>query len=151
MANLLTLTNVTIFIILCGGVALALKVLFDHSNKRWKIIVEIGHTSDNSILIAATNIGYENVTFSLVGFILPNNKLSWNPLDVQKYQIPYTLHVGKSITMPQGTPKQLAIKLKDDGYSGKIKLRGFFKIDTDIILKSKSFDFDIEKALGKPE
>ena len=151
MANPLTITNITIFITLCVVVLLATKVLFDYSNKRWKIIVEIGHTSDDSILIAATNIGYENVTFSVVGFILPNNKLFWNPLDAQKYQIPYTLHVGKSITMPQGTPKQLAIKLKDNGYSGKIKLRGFYKTDTDIILKSKPFDFDIENALGKAE
>jgi ABC-type metal ion transport system substrate-binding protein len=91
MANLLTITNITLFIILCGVVFLATKVLFDYSNKRWKIKVEIGHTSDNSILIAATNIGYENVTFSIVGFILPNNKLFWNQLDAQKFQIPYML------------------------------------------------------------
>ena len=151
MENLFTITNITLFIALWGAVLSTIKVLFDYSKKRWKLKVEIGHSSDNSILISATNIGYENVTFNIVGFILPNKKLFWNPLDVQKYQLPYELLVGKSITMPQGNPKQLAIELKDNGYSGKIKLRGFYKTDTAMIFKSKPFDFDIEKALGKAE
>lgn len=72
-------------------------------------------------------------------------------MDFKKYELPYTLAVGKSIVMPQGSPKELATELKNNNYSGKIKLRGFYKTDTDKIFKSKPYDFDIENALGKAE
>jgi hypothetical protein len=50
--------------------------------------------------------------------------------------------------MPQGSQKEVATELKNYGYSTKIKLRGFYKTDTDKIFKTKPFDFDIEKALA---
>jgi hypothetical protein len=149
--NLFTFENITLLIALWGAVLSTVKVLFDYSKKRWNLKVDIGYTLDNSIFVSAKNIGYENVTFSMAGFILPNGKLFWNPLDVQKYQVPYTLLVGKSIGMPQGSLKELAIELKHNGYSGKIKLKGFYKTDIGKIFKSKSFDFDIEKVLAKTE
>lgn len=148
LMSLFTFQNITLVIALWGAILSTVTVIFDYSKKRWKLKIEIRQTLDGSMGISATNIGHENVTFNVVGFILPNNKLFWNPKDAQKYQIPYTLEVGKSIVMPQGDPKQLAKELRENGFSGKTKLRGFFKTDTDKIFKSKPFIFDIEKTLG---
>lgn len=79
MENLFTVTNISLLIAFCVVVLSAATFLFNYSKKRWKLKVEIRHTLDNSILISATNIGHEDVTFNIVGFTLPNGKLFWNP------------------------------------------------------------------------
>jgi len=61
-------------------------------------------------------------------------------------KFPYTLSEGKEYNILE-TQSQLASSLKEKGYSGKIKLRGYYKNTLGKIFKSKPIDFDIEYGL----
>lgn len=65
-------------------------------------------------------------------------------------KFPYTLSEGKECSIWE-TQKELATDLKNNGYSGKIKLRGYYRSAVGKIFKSKPINFDIEKTLAENE
>lgn len=160
MENLFTVTNITLFIALWGAFLSTAKVLFDYSKNIRKLKVQIAYGflreivgSKMGISIIAMNVGYRDVTLNSVGYILPDKKylMSDPQSDVKSnVKFPCTLSEEKECTVWE-TQRQLAIALKENGYSGKIKLRGYYGSAIGTVFKSKPVEFNIEKTLAKTE
>lgn len=156
--DLLSLENITLFIALWGALLSTYKVLSDYSKNKRKLKVKIAygfmvHGTDvgpNTISISAINIGFRDITLNSMGFILPDKKFSTIIEPQSNVKFPYTLSEGTECTVWK-TQRQLAVELKENGYSGKIKLRGYYRSATGTTFRSKPIDFDIEYTLAKNE
>jgi hypothetical protein len=104
----------------------------------------------STISLSAQNIGYRDITLDSMGFIFPDKKYTFIVEPQSNVKFPYTLSEGKECSVWK-TQKELAIELRDNGYSGKIKLRGYYRSAIGKIFKSKPIDFDIEKTLAENE
>jgi hypothetical protein len=160
MENLFTITNITLFIALWGAILSTIKVLSDYSKNIRKLKVQIAYGfqreidgSTMCISISAMNVGYRDVTLNSVGYILPDKKyLMSNPQSDVKSNVkfPCTLSEGKECSVWE-TQRQLAIDLKTNGYSGKIKLRGYYGSAIGTVFKSKPVKFNIGATLAKTQ
>jgi sRNA-binding regulator protein Hfq len=156
--NLFTFENITLLIALWGAVLSTAKVLYDYSRNicRLKVYLAYGFLTQGNIVgpdtisISAMNIGYRDVTLNSMGFILPDEKYIMIIEPQSNVKFPYTLSEGKECSVSK-MQKQLAKELRKHGYSGKIKLRGYYRSAIGTIFKSKPVDFDIEKALAETE
>jgi hypothetical protein len=146
--SLFSLENITLFIALWGAILSTYKVLSDYMKRTRKLKVELaygvgryqgGQIGPPIISIIATNI-----------YLLPDNQqiLFLEPQSSVKF--PCSLSEGKQCVVWQ-TQRELAKDLKNHGYSGKIKLRGYYKSATGETYKSKSIGFNVEYALSKNE
>ena len=158
MENLLTIENITLFIAIWGAGLSTYKVVSDYSKNARKLQVHIVYgllTQGNivgprTISISAQNTGYRDITLSSMGFILPDKKYILIVEPQSNVRFPYTLSEGKECSVWK-TQKELAIELKKNGYSGKIKLRGYYRSAVGKIFNSKATTFDIEKTLAQNE
>ena len=162
MENLFTITNITLFIALFGVCLSTAKVLFDYSKniRKLKVQINFGFLTDTDVIaskmgisIVAMNVGYREITLNSMGYILPDKKylISMPQRNLKSnVKFPCTLSEGKECTVwePQ---KKLATDLKDNGYSGKIKLIGYYGSAIGKTYKSKPVDFDIDNALARTE
>lgn len=156
--DLLTIENITLFIAIWGAALSTFKVLFDYSKNARKLKVQVFYgfvtqgniIGPNTISISAINTGYRDITLNSMGFILPDKKYSMMTEPQSNVKFPYTLSEGNECSVWK-TQKQLAIELKKHGYSGKIKLRGYYRTAIGKIFKSKPIGFDIEKTLAESE
>jgi hypothetical protein len=154
---LFTFENITLLIALWGALLSTIKVLFDYSKniRKLKVQIAIGIRRGFGtvfVLVTAMNVGYRDITLSSWGYCLPDKKyMTSDPNEVNSnVKFPCTLSEGKECTVWQ-TPRQLATALVNNGYSGKIKLRGYYRSAIGTIVKSKPIDFDIQKALAETE
>ena len=100
-------------------------------------------TVSTVLIISALNPGEKTVTLSSTGLILPNKKhLAF--LEPRNLQLPHDLPDGKSCSTYIDT-KELAEELRKQGYSGKVKLIGYYGDALGERHKSKSLRFDIDK------
>jgi hypothetical protein len=158
MVNLLTIENVTLLIALWGAILATYKVISDYSKNARKIRVRIFYgilTQGNAglprtIQITAQNIGNRTVTLTSAGYILPDKKYISIIVPHGSIELPHTLDEGKQCSIWQ-TQKELAEDLKEHGYSGKIKLTGYYGSAIGKTWKSKPTDFDIEETLALKE
>lgn len=157
--SLFSLENITLFIALWGAILSTYKVLSDYMKRTRKLKVELaygvgryqgGQFGPPIISIIATNIGFREITLNSMGYLLPDNQqiLFLEPQSSVKF--PCSLSEGKQCVVWQ-TQRELAKDLKNHGYSGKIKLRGYYKSATGETYKSKSIGFNVEYALSKNE
>lgn len=158
LMDLLSIQNITLFIALWGALLSTYKVLSDYSKNKRKLKVKIAYgfvvhgpdVGPTTISVSAINTGFRDITLNSVGFVLPDNVYSTIIEPQSNVRFPYTLSEGKECDVWK-TRRQLALELKRNGYSGKIKLRGFYRSATGEISRSKPIDFDIESALTKNE
>lgn len=149
---------ITLLIALYGAILSTYKVVFDYlrESRRLKVEVSYGFLSwgnnvgPEMLVISAINNGFKDITLNSVGFILPDKTRVHITEPQSNVKFPYTISGGNNciVWKPQ---KQFAIELKKNGYSGKIRLRGYYQSATGKIYKSKPIDFDIESALAKSE
>jgi len=98
------------------------------------------------LILSAINIRKKTATLTMVGLILPTKDKKYFDFlhPNSNVSFPHDLLEGKSCDV-YIEPKELANELKQEGYSGKISLKGYYKDATDRKYISKSLKFDIEK------
>lgn len=154
--DLITRENITLLIAIWGALLATYKVISDYLKNVRKLKVEVAYgfitrrrsVGPNTITITAINTGHREITLNSMGFILPDKKFLLMIEAQSDVRFPYTLSEGKQCNVWQ-TQKELAEDLKNNGYSGKIKLRGYYRSATGDTFKSKPIDFDIELALTR--
>lgn len=156
--DLFTIENITLFIALWGAVLSTLKVLSDYLKdvRKLKVYLAYGFLTQGrsigpaTIIINAINTGHRDMTLSSMGFILPDNNFLFIVEPQSNVRFPYTLSEGRQCSVWK-TQKELAEELRKNGYSGKIKLRGYYRSETEKTFKSKPIDFAIEEIIAKNE
>jgi len=159
LLDLITKENITLLIALWGALLATYKILSDYRKSIRRLKVEVsygfftlreGGVGSTVITITAINTGHREITLNSMGYILPDNKYSVIIEPQSNVRFPYTLSEGKQCNVWR-TQRDLAEELKDHGYSGKIRLRGYYRSATGETIKSKAIDFDIESALTTRE
>src|SRR3972149_345911 len=125
--------NITLLIALWGAILATIKVVYDYQNKTRRINVKVskgfvlqGSTivSPDIISITAINKGYRDVILNSVGLMIPNNTVLIREINTD-VQFPYPLKDDQSCIVYKKIP-ELSQELQKHGYSGKIKLRGYY-------------------------
>ena len=99
------------------------------------------------LMLSAMNTGTKTVTLSSMGLILPakEKKYLYFMRPDSYVTFPHDLLEGKDVLV-WITTKELAHDLKQEGYSGTISLRGFYRDAIGNEYKSHAMKFDIDKA-----
>jgi hypothetical protein len=158
MENLFTIENITLFIAIWGAVLSTYKIASDYSKNARKLRVYLAYgfyargniVGPSTISLSAQNTGNRDITLNSMGFILPDKKFIMIVEPQSNVKFPYTLSEGKECSVWR-IQKELAIELKNHGYSGKIELRGYYRSAIGKLYESKPIDFDIEMTLAKNE
>ena len=110
----------------------------------------LGHRSPPRLIIRAVNSEKETVTLTSMGLILPrrDNNLFSPYVPNSDVSFPHDLLGGKNCDVWFET-KELAENLKREGFSGKIKLKGYYGDAIGRMYKSKSINFDIDETHAK--
>lgn len=156
--DLITKENITLLVAIWAALLATYKVLSDYLRNVRKLKVQVAYgfitrrrgAGPTVITITAINTGYREITLNSMGFILPDKKISLIIEPQSNVKFPYTLSEGKQCYVWQ-TQKELAEDLRDNGYSGKIRLRGYYRSATGDTFKSKPIDFDTESAMATVE
>lgn len=154
IGSLLTLGNITLAIALWGAILSTYKAFSDYTKKSRKVRVYLAYGFSTgleavpTLSISAQNTGFRDVTLNSAGFVLPDKKylLLYHPRGT--VNLPHTLSEGTECTVFI-TQRELAEDLLRNGFSGNIKLGGYYRSAVGKTYKSKSIDFDIQKALSR--
>jgi len=146
----------TLLIAVYGAILSTYSVLSrrQEQKRKLKVLLEYGVTLNPlsqarpplMLILSALNTGKKTVTLTMMGLILPTkDKKYFDFLRPNSYVcFPHDLLEGKSCSV-YIEPKELADGLKQEGYSGKISLKGYYKDALGGKYESKSVIFDIEK------
>jgi len=146
--------NLTLFIAVWGAGLSTYKAVSDYRKnvRRVKVELSYGFISQANILgpmliiLSAANVGNREVILNSMGYLLPDGKRSVTIEPQSDVRFPYALSEGKKCLVWK-EQRRFAEELSKHGYSGKIKIRGYYQSATGEMFKSKPFDFDIESAL----
>jgi hypothetical protein len=147
----LTIENITLAIAVYGAIVATIKIVYDYyvKSRRFKVQVSRGfgiqgkNVGPQMLIISAINTGFSDITLTSAGLILPGSKFLTQVEPTSNVVFPFTLEAGKPCSIYKGR-RALAFELKKQGYSGKVKLRGFYRSATGTTVKSKKFVFDTE-------
>jgi hypothetical protein len=147
----------TLLIAVYGAILSTYSVLSRRQEQRpkLKVLLKYGITIDPlsqarsplKFILSALNTGKKTITLDIVGLILPTKDKKYFDFYYPNSPVhfPYDLLEGKSCSVYIEL-KELANDLKQEGYSGKISLKGYYKDAIDRKYESKSVKFDIEKS-----
>jgi len=100
--------------------------------------------TENELVLRAVNSGHRMVILSSMGFILPN-KEKMDPMGVRSTaSFPHELSLENRHTVSIAA-REFAAQLKSKGFSGRLKLVGFYEDEVGRTHKSKPFEFDIDR------
>jgi hypothetical protein len=101
----------------------------------------------DSVIVTALNKGQRSVTLSGAGSLLPDGGTVIYFGQSGNTRFPHELESGKSclISMPV---QAVGEQMKKAGFSGTIKLAGYFRDALDKTYASKRFHFDVEKSMN---
>jgi hypothetical protein len=110
----------------------------------------LSHRPSTMLFICALNTGKKTVTLTSMGLILPRKDKNYFTFirPDSNVSFPHDLLEGKSCDVWTET-KKLAENLKQEGFSGKIKLKGYYGDAIGRRYKSKSINFDIDETHAK--
>ena len=95
------------------------------------------------VFLVAANPGNKAVTLGWMGVLVPNKgKVTFTDLD-SNVRFPHKLLPEESCQV-WVEASELATHLKSDGFSGKVKLIGFYQDVVGRTYKSKPFEFDVD-------
>jgi len=152
--ELVTIENITLFLALWGAGLSTYKVISDHrkSVRKLKVNITFGFrikrrsTGPSVVILSAINMRNRDVTLNSMGFILPDKRYLLIVEPQSNVSFPYTLNEGKECSVWQ-TQKEFAEELETYGFSGKIKLKGYFKSATGKTYESKKISFNTESIM----
>jgi hypothetical protein len=152
-----------------SGLALIISIFsigYTYYQNRRKIEVDIWIEYENQLVVnlCVFNPGYRSVALIKSKFLVNNEyiEIEEGGHDVDRLKFgskapgSYWISPTKKVNFPYGlkegdavfyglSARQLAYFLHYNGYSGIVKLSGYFKTAQKKIVKSKSIDFDIER------
>ena len=143
-------TVVTATVAVYGAVLSTYTLIQNRKEKQRQVRVKLSNgfltsgpeLSPAMLLIEATNPGNRTVILNTVGISLPDGKTLAFPNPQSNVRFPHSLPEGNSCLV--WTPlKELAQQLKQEGYSDKVKLIGFYRDQVGTEYKSNVFAFDI--------
>ena len=102
------------------------------------------HTSPAMLLISASNPGHRAVILNSTGLILPNKTKVLFPKSQSHVTYPYELKEGNNCTTWTDL-KEFAKLLREEGFSGKVNLVGFYKDGVGDTHKSKPIELDVDE------
>lgn len=148
--QIFTIQNITLFIAVWGAVLSTLKIAMDYLKDTQKIRVMMSFSlmamgnqvSPPMLTVTAINHGSRPVTLTSVGVILPGDKYCY--FTQTNARFPFLLSEDNPKCDAMNVAKTFALELKDEGYSGKLKMKGFYKSATGKFYKSKTMKFDLE-------
>ena len=146
--------SVTTGLALYGAVLATFNAAWTWSSRRRRIHVTVAwaipayntHLGPRMLSIQAVNGGHQPVNLKSAGFLLPDEHQVVFPYASGTVKLPHQLDAGDNCIV-WVNPGDIAFELKQNGYSGHVKLRGFYLDGTDKRQQSKSVDFDVEKHL----
>lgn len=100
--------------------------------------------SQEMLFITVSNTGFRPVTLNASGILLPNKHQLIFMVPKSNVQFPYELLEGRNCTVWIEV-KVLVQDLKRNSYSGKVKLKGFFRDATGAVYKSKRITININE------
>ena len=102
-----------------------------------------GPQKSRHFILSALNTGSKTVRLNSIGIFLPNN-LKCAIIRPQGVQFPYDLAEGNKCQVWEKR-KNILQSLKVKGFSGKVKLVGYYSSALDVVYKSKPFIFDMNE------
>ena len=118
--------------------------------QRIKVKLEMGflaygpELSSRHFILSALNTGSKTIRLNSIGIFLPNN-LKYAIIRPQgDVQFPYDLAEGNKCQVWEKR-KNILQSLKENGFSGKVKLVGYYRSALDVVYKSKPFIFDMNE------
>jgi hypothetical protein len=122
--------------------------------KRRRLAVKISYGCETygpqlgpySIIVTALNKGTPSMTLSGAGIRLPDGRDTAYLGQSGNARFPHELESGKSclICLPV---QSFAQQLKTAGFSGNVRLAGYYRDALDKTYLSKEFDFDVEEGM----
>ena len=147
---------VTALVAVYGAIASTYSLLIRHMEKATRIRVDIklgfvsfpsGHTSEPMLFLSAANSGGKRVTLASQGFLLPQKRgrlISANPF--RSVDFPHELAPGKSCEIWLAA-RGIAEQLRANGFSGSVKLVGFYRDQVGNEYTSKPYKFETDRWL----
>lgn len=103
----------------------------------------LGNVSDAMVFVEAANPGQRPITLSSVGFILPLERKVYLRQPQGSMRIPCEL-APESACQVWIDARELAQLLRSNGFSGKVKVLGFYGDQVGRTHKSKGFEVDAD-------
>lgn len=155
LIELLNKDNIILLLAVWGALLSTYKVVSDYRKNTHRIKVELSYEYHNQgknvgpsvITSRAVNMGSREVTLNSMGYILPDGKKVVLIEPESNVSFPHSLSEGKDCYF-WVEQRKCAEELRKLGYSGKIKIIGFYGSNTGEILKSEPIDFDIKSTLS---
>jgi len=144
---------ITLLIAIYGAVVSTYSIYASRQEHKREIKVELsygfmrnvlGEVSPPLLILSAMNTGVKTVTLTSTGLVLPRKKYLFFAQPESNVTFPHELTEGKSCSVWIAN-KELAEDLRREGYSGKIKLKGYYKDAVGGDYQSKQKKFNIEK------
>ena len=145
---------ITALIAVYGAVLSTIILVREWKAKRPDIRVEVslashqypsGELSNLKLIVFATNAGEKAVVLSSPGLILPNQNRMWFPETDPEFDVTFPHQLRPEHPCSAWVdPGEVGRALKSDGFSGKVKLIGFYKDAVGRTHKSKPFKFDTD-------
>jgi len=107
-------------------------------------LTEGPEVSQEMLFVTASNTGFRPITLNASGILLPHKQQLLFMVPKSNVQFPYELLEGKNCIVWIEV-KVLVQDLKKNSYSGKVKLKGFFRDATRAVYKSKPITININK------
>ena len=101
-----------------------------------------GVASDALIFLSATNPGHKAVVVTGQGFILPDGQFMVFPYPTTNVTFPYKLEPEDKCAIWTDI-KKMALQLRSLGFSGTVKVIGYYNDAVGRRYKSKPFKFDL--------
>jgi hypothetical protein len=144
---------ITLLIAIYGALLSTYSVWNARQEHRREIKVELSYgfmrnalaeVSPPLLILSAMNTGAKTVTLTSTGLVLPRKKYLFFAQPESNVAFPHDLPEGKSCSVWIAN-EELAKDLKREGYSGRVKLIGYYKDAVGGYYKSKSVKFNVEK------
>jgi hypothetical protein len=144
---------ITALLAMYGAILSTIVAIRDWRARRPKIAVKTswglldlgrGNTSDAMLFVQATNPGQKPVTLSSVGFVLPSQERVFLKEPHGSMRIPCELASESACQVWIGAG-ELAQLLRSHGFSGTLRLIGFYNDQVGRTHKSKPFKFDVDE------
>lgn len=143
---------VTLIIALYGAILSTISILNSRQEHKREVKVKLSfgflpHVSvkELMLILSALNTGTKTATLSSMGLALPEEKILYFTQPNSYVRFPHDLVEGKDVIVWL-TTKELADDLRQEGYSGLISIKGFYRDAIGNEYKSKAVKFDIKKA-----
>jgi hypothetical protein len=143
---------ITLLIAIYGALVSTYSVWTARQEHRREIKVELSYgfmrnalaeVSPTLLILSAMNTGAKTATLTSTGLALPRKKYLLFAQPESNVTFPHDLPEGKSCSV-WITNEELLKDLKREGYSGRIKLKGYYRDAVGGYYKSKSVRFNIE-------